>query len=53
MRVGGMPKGLAGIENLVGLEAMGDQQLRVDLLGLPAIEQHRRADDVGQSRGDR
>jgi hypothetical protein len=47
------PKGLVGIENLVGLEAMGDQQLQVGLLGPQAIEQHRRADGIDQSRGDR
>jgi hypothetical protein len=53
MRVGRMPKGLVSIESLVGLEAMGDQQLRVGLLGPQVIEQHQRADGVDQLRGDR
>jgi hypothetical protein len=33
MRISGMPKCLVGIENVVELEAIGDQQLRVDPLG--------------------
>src|ERR1700721_2433569 len=51
-RVGGVREGLVGIEDAVELEAMSDQELRVDLAGPQSVEQHRRADGVDQPCGD-
>ena len=48
-----MAEGLVGVEDLVELEAVRDQKLRIDLLGLHGLEQHRRGDDgVHEPRGD-
>ena len=53
-RVGlrGVAEGLVGVEDIVELEAVGDQQLGIDLARLDGLEQHRRGDGVDQPRGD-
>src|SRR6185312_2941890 len=51
-RVRGMRKSFVSIENAVELEAMGNQELGVELAGSQQVEQHRRADGVDQARRD-
>src|SRR6185437_4745614 len=51
-RFRGMRKSFIGIENAVELEAMGNQELGVELAGSQQVEQHRRADGVDQARRD-
>ena len=48
----GRGEGLVGIEDMVELEAMRDQQLGVDLVRPDRLEQHRYGDGVDQPRGD-
>ena len=50
--VGGVAEGLVGIEDLVELETMRDQEFRVDLARPHGLEQHRYGDGIDQPRGD-
>jgi hypothetical protein len=49
---GSVGERLVSVEDTVEFEAMGYQLLRIDLARSNAIEQHWRADSVGQPRGD-
>jgi len=49
---GSVPEGLVGIEDVAKFEAMGDQNLGVDLVRPQNVEEHRRADGIDQPRGD-
>ena len=51
-RSGGVPKGLVGVEDVVELEVVRNEELGVYSFRADDIEQHRRADSVDQSRGD-
>ena len=52
MRIGGVREGLVGIDDAIQLEAVGNQQFRVDLVRPQAVEQHRCTDGIDQPRGD-
>src|ERR1700722_5307841 len=51
-RLGCVPEGFVGIEDVVQLEAMRDEQLGIDLVRPQNAQQHRSADGVYQTRGD-
>lgn len=50
--LGGVPKGLVGIEDMVELEAVRNQELGVDLVRSDSLEQHWYGDCIDQPRGD-
>ena len=46
-------EGAIGVEDIVELEAAGDQPLRVDLMGPDGLQQHGRRYSVDEARRDR
>ncbi len=50
--VAALPRGLVGLENVVEVEAMRDEQLRVDLVGRDRLEENRNRHRIDQARGD-